>query len=421
MRTFMFSYAQCWGEVGGSSGVNYKLYLSNKKYKKIDNLYHVFMNRVIEPDKLIEKISNSDGLEKKMKSNKLLKFCKKFLKQLSAADIIAFYRKLHKAKKWIWQMHKKYEFTDEDRFLFHDIISAYAFLKLFAMKSIGLVYHQQGSLYAEWNAQTGIEAKGYHLFLNSIMEKTFNKVHILAFPSLGAREALYNSEPFLKKFVKPKVNPIVYNGFDRPDFLETSKEIIELVEKIDPTKKVFITVASLNYAKGVERIPEFLAYIKQNKWDFVWIIIGMGEMERRLQEEILHYDIKENVVWLKRFLKHDDILKLFSISDFYLLFHRWSIFDFSTIEAMAYGVVPILTPVGGNLEMIQDGLNGFFAKEPYDQIVDRLSALINNNELEKMKEKNVIIQQENFNCKSFLEGYQDLLKKLEGHYETVAE
>ena len=99
-----------------------------------------------------------------------------------------------------------------------------------------------------------------------------------------------------------------------------------------------------------------------------------------------------------------------SRSDFYILFHKQSIFDLSTLEAMHYGCIPVLTPVGGNNEMIIRE-NGFFVNNFGD--VRELEAAIQNGVLDTMKQKNIELQEQMFGEEAMLKRYSDLCFELE--------
>ena len=60
---------------------------------------------------------------------------------------------------------------------------------------------------------------------------------------------------------------------------------------------------------------------------------------------------------------------------------RWKFF-FKLIQYMSLGLSVVATPTGSNLEIIKDGVNGFFAKSPAEWH-DRLRTLIDNPELRR--------------------------------------
>ena len=124
-----------------------------------------------------------------------------------------------------------------------------------------------------------------------------------------------------------------------------------------------------------------------------------------MEENIERYGLKNEVVWVKNSVQHTELMQLFSITDFYILFHKYSIFDLSTLEAMHYGAIPVLTPVGGNKEVIIEN-NGIFVTDFSD--ISRFLELIRNKDLQGLKALNHRIQMEKFDDRAFLERYVGL-------------
>lgn len=380
-RVFSFSDRVCPGHpTGGPAGVNYRLLSANKKYGYIDNMIHVFRDMIIADGEPIKISVNED------------------------TDI-------QRLKKCFIDIDNHYNFSSDDVYIFHDVFSASVFYALFKLDKTILVYHQQGSLYKEWEYISGKQDKEMKKKLDTMLINAIYSVKYLAFPSKGAKESLIASEPCLEPIVNKAEIKVLYNGCDRPEAVETSSEVVDkIISLISVSNEpVFITVAILNEAKGVERIPEFLAQVKNKYGSFKWIVIGNGIKADELSENIVNYGIEDNTIWIKNKLPHDDVLALFMYTDFYIVTHRFSIFDFSTIEAMGYGNIPILTPVGGNKEVILNN-NGIFLENlsssiDFDKFIEKES-------IEKAKIKNMKIVDELFSEKSFLKGYSELIEEL---------
>ncbi|MCD7905651.1 MAG: glycosyltransferase family 4 protein [Clostridiales bacterium] len=400
-KVYFFANRTCKGAVGGGRGVVYKLYDANKKYGLIKGVNYLFTDINFDDDSSVVVRSMPDDIAKKG----VLDCIKKFVNKNGALSTLKYVYILNKATRWIRDLGNKYNFGSDDVYIFHDVDSAIAFQKNYSYTRTMLVFHQQGSQYNEWVSFGGRPSRLYQKYLNSIFIRCCDKISCLGFPSEGARESLMESESELKETVEGKKYAILYNGFTPSDETENvptdeTKKIVEALRNFSGFK--FITVSTLNEAKGVERIPAFLNLIKQKYGDFLWVVIGTGNKEEKLTEEIKKNGIKKNVVWVKHAIPHSDILKLFSETDFYILFHRYSIFDFATIEAMAYGNVPVLTPIGGNKEMIV-GNSGVFVDDI--KSIDSFSVLLDENTLEELKTRNIKLQESKFSEKAFLEGY----------------
>ena len=408
-RIFMFAYQPCQGNTGGGHGVEYRLYVANKKYKLLGDVYFVFGDRVIH------NADDSGSLAKQSAETVKKKSTTKTMLKRMAPNICAGTGQLRKIlgdekryAAYIDRLDERYRFDDGDVYIFHDMQLAHPFLKRYPFKKTMLVLHCQGSYYNEWKAFTNRSFEPLHWYFTKRLKDIVAKLRYLGFPAKGAEETLIESDPELASIVRGIERKYMYNGTDCPDIeVGSCADWIEELRGYPGYK--FATVAALNAAKAVERIPQYLGALKQAGIDFKWILIGQGVKADEVQAEIKRAHIEENTVWVKDFISHDEILQLLSVTDFYILFHRQSVFDLSTLEAMHYGNIPILTPVGGNKDVILDD-NGLFVSDFSDAAP--LYTLIRNEDLEGLHKKNRDIQRLRFNDRSFLERYASLCDEL---------
>ena len=76
---------------------------------------------------------------------------------------------------------------------------------------------------------------------------------------------------------------------------------------------------------------------------------------------------------------------------------------------MHYGNIPILTPVGGNKEVIIDG-NGLFVSNVTDP--SSFLSMIRSGKMKTMREKNMHIQRKLFDDRAFLKRYAVLCEEM---------
>lgn len=403
-RVFIISYRPCRGCVGGGSGVNYKLYQANARYRLLDHCYHIFSDRVITPQTGQVSVAS---MVPKAKASK--KGASALASRVGAAWITKHKKYRSRIQAYFRELDRQYGFTDGDVYLFQDVESACEFTALFGFSRTALIYHQQGSLYNEWRAFHSFHLPLYRQYLNRYAAQGFGRVAVLAFPSMGAKESLIGSEPYFKKALEDRPITVLYNGFTGPDQVQGSETIAALCERLNRFQGLkFATVSALNEAKGVERIPQYLAQVAKNH-PLLWVVVGSGVKSDALARNIDKYGISEQVIWIKDPMRHDDILKLFSLTDAYILFHRYSIFDYSTIEAMSYGNIPVLTPVGGNLEVLT-AENGVAVADPSD--ASDLEAFLASAPLAELKERNRKLQASRFSDEAFLDGYRRLVQSM---------
>lgn len=402
-RIFFLASHKCAGESGGGHGVVYRLHMADKKYHLFQNeVIYIFGDRVITGyDETGNYLEQKDTPKQAEWRIRIKKYIPSFLR----------IRKMEKMfthlESYLDQLNKRFNFTDEDIYIFHDFRIARAFGNKFPFAKTAMVYHMQGSIYFEWHAETGIDSKVMRNYYNKIFEEITDRIKYLCFPSKGTEESLVNSEPLLKQAVEKTERKYLYNGVHCPEIDESGyADWITDIKNLSCFK--FVTVANLNAAKAVERIPEYLFQIKRAGIPFKWILVGNGVQAAEVQGNIEKYGLSKDVIWERNGVSHSILMELFSVTDFYILLHKYSIFDLSTLEAMHYGNIPILTPVGGNKEIIIDH-NGLFVSDFSN--AGSFIQLISNTDLTKLKEKNKRIQKENFDDRAFLNRYVELCEK----------
>lgn len=402
----MISYRKIASNTGGSSGVNYCLYAYNKKHKIFDNLINVFedcyciSDSIIPFDEITGNCSANNAYTRK-------KAIKGMLNKLPIVPALMYLRQIYKAKRWMDKVSQTLAFSKNDYFVLHDMEAAISFCYLKNRIPFSVVYHQQGSLYSEWKSLNGGHSLLLKLFMEHVQRRVFSSADRIGFPSEGAKSTL--SEMLKDQTEVHLINEkksILYNGFDAVYGTEHTEFADRILARVPDNCIVFITVASLSHHKGVDRIPDFLAYLNERDIDFKWILIGDGVESDRISKKIQEKKIEANTIWEKRIIPHNDILKLFQHSHFYVLFHRVSIFDFSIIEAMSYGVVPVLSEIGGNKEMVQDGENGFLfhRRADYKKFLGGIDKQTYN-----ALRRNCVEYQKKFDALTFLQRYADFV------------
>jgi len=89
------------------------------------------------------------------------------------------------------------------------------------------------------------------------------------------------------------------------------------------------------------------------------LMVGDGPERGNAEYVVRKYDLEEDVLFLG---KQDFIYRLLPLCDVLLLPSRMESFGLAALEAMACGVIPIATTVGGVPEVITDSHDGFLAE-----------------------------------------------------------
>jgi glycosyltransferase involved in cell wall biosynthesis len=137
-----------------------------------------------------------------------------------------------------------------------------------------------------------------------------------------------------------------------------------------------LSVSRLERKKGLHLVVEALSRLDARNYRYRIVGEGpfRGELERRVKLARL-----PNVEFLGR-VDGATLARLYASSHIFVQPSDYESHSISLIEAMAYGLVPVVTQVGGNVHVIDDQRNGLLLRHPVriDELTDRLARLREN-------------------------------------------
>ena len=163
-------------------------------------------------------------------------------------------------------------------------------------------------------------------------------------------------------------------GLDRNKPFQIIHPAVDL-ESLPETKNLrtdgkfkIVTIARFGWIKGLELLTEVAQILKNNEFDFEWILIGTGSSSE--QERFL-FDMNEKQLQQHLFHKglcsHKETLDILKDCDVYVQTSLNEGFCNAVLEAQALGIPCVAFKVGGLSENISDGETGWLIK-PYDTI-----------------------------------------------------
>lgn len=172
--------------------------------------------------------------------------------------------------------------------------------------------------------------------------------------------------------VDPRRTRVVYNGVApaaavcRPEY---------------PDHPVVTLVASVRPVKGIDVFVRAAALVRARFPEARFVIAGsFGTNAEHVQyaKEVLELNQKLGNEGYLSFAGHsDNVAQVLSTSDVFVLPSRSEGFSNALLEAMAHGLPCVATEVGGNPEIIQDGITGHLAPpEDPAAIAGRVVALL---------------------------------------------
>lgn len=294
---------------------------------------------------------------------------------------------------------------DDSVYITHDYTTAFG-LALTGRKFV-YVSHLQGPRVEE-KLNYGEQFTKLDRRIISFCERyVFRKAMYVCFPSVGARKYYFSSKYRSLSQHEAKIGPVLYNTiYSHPD----PQPVEGMAE--DKESLTFISIGALTPAKGIDQLPEFIEeYLNTYSGKVRWIVVGDGLLKSKLRENFKFLTDKFDrlSINLIESCPYPQIQYLIRISDVYIMFHRISIFDLATLEAMKNGKCVILSNIGGNPEfnrsqniILHDG-----------NIKETANNLLTAN-IDDLKSRNKEVYENHFSNAAFIESYHRVIDDLLG-------
>ena len=185
-------------------------------------------------------------------------------------------------------------------------------------------------------------------------------------------------------FYLNKKTKVIYNGIDTEVFVKSNNEY----------NNKFIVASHLRESKGIQDLLKALSLIKKDKLEGVIIdIYGKGPYEQKLKEITDEYNLEKVVSFKGSSSKLNELFCLYSymIQPTYM-----ECFSLSILESLSANIPVITTTVGGNLEVIQDGENGFIYEPGNFKALQKILEEIILKEKDIRKDTSILIKEKYF-------------------------
>jgi len=182
--------------------------------------------------------------------------------------------------------------------------------------------------------------------------------------------------------IRPDRVCLIYNGVDTtrfaPDFNNriAKRNVLEL----SPNQVVIGIVARLATIKNHEALLRAFALLSHESANRASLVIVGDGPERHILEELAHeLGITKNVIFLG---ERHDIPELLNVFDIYALTSFNEGMNLTLLEAMSTGLPVVATAVGGNVEIVDEGVTGYLVKSgDIGLLAERLRKLVDSPEV----------------------------------------
>ncbi|MBN1879778.1 glycosyltransferase [bacterium] len=195
---------------------------------------------------------------------------------------------------------------------------------------------------------------------------------------------------------------IIYNGIDTAYYCPSQKEPMEKENRL-------LTVgcaARLMPQKGLEFLVRAAAESEIQSAGIQFLIAGDGPLRQNLQDLATKLQVEKNVRILgfvqdtREFYRKLDVFAMPSLKEG---------FSNALLEAMACGVAPVATSVGGNPEAIQDGVSGLLVPpSDYNAFLSALKRLLSDSGLRHSIAAGSLRRAQSFSLNAMVRQTEDL-------------
>lgn len=124
---------------------------------------------------------------------------------------------------------------------------------------------------------------------------------------------------------------------------------------IPDSAKIILSVGELNSNKNHVTVIKALANLKRN--DLHYVIAGRGPLEAELLKLATDFGVSERVHLIGY---RNDVAELYQIADIFVFPSFREGLSVALMEAMACGLPCVVSKIRGNVDLIEDGLGGYY-------------------------------------------------------------
>ena len=172
-------------------------------------------------------------------------------------------------------------------------------------------------------------------------------------------QAERNDHIALSVFSPEKIDTI-HSGVDVDRFMNVRVNIAEKKRALGLNSKGLVvgTVGWLLPIKGPMHLLKAMSHVWESHPETNLVFVGKGDLERGLKEEARRMGVSEKVIFLGW---RDDIPEIMQVLDVFVLPSLNEGMGRVLVEAMAAGKPVVASGVGGILDLVKEGQNGFLA------------------------------------------------------------
>lgn len=293
-----------------------------------------------------------------------------------------------------------YKFTRIVRKMKIDIIHCHNYAPLFFSVLVKIInFGKTKVIYTEHNQIYSISPKHYRRFR-----------YLLKFVDIIVTVSKDLQTTFIKDNLGKK-STVIWNGISDPKFDLQEVNRINLQFRKEETDFIICTAVVMSEQKGLKYLVEASETIISKYPNIKFLLIGDGPLRTELENQVRTTRLEDNF-YFPGYKK--DIPNYLKVADIFIMPSLWEGFSIALLEATALELPIITTDVGGNSEIVRNGINGLLvpSKDP-EALSSAISKLYQDKKLrEKFAKNGRELFYDHFTVSKMVENYYKAYSRL---------
>jgi glycosyltransferase involved in cell wall biosynthesis len=250
------------------------------------------------------------------------------------------------------------------------------------------------------------------------IDKLGNPMFFLRKHTLGRFQRVIAVSDYTKSLaLKAGVNEnkicVIHNSCNEEIFCRKDKALARINHKLPTEKKIILFVGNLIKIKGVYILIESIKILIRLIPDLLLLIVGQGEERQELELLATKSQLEDHIMFLG-WLPQKDLSEIYNAADVFVLPSMTEGHSVALLEAMAVGLPVVASKIGGNLETIEDAINGFlFETGRADKLAERLATIFTDTKLrQRMSAKSAKAYREKFSTKNQINNHLKIYESI---------
>jgi glycosyltransferase involved in cell wall biosynthesis len=233
-----------------------------------------------------------------------------------------------------------------------DVIHAHQYTPFFYCLTARLLCRRPALLFTEHGRHFPDYPRRKRMLANRLLLRQRDRV---AAVGEAVRQALIANEG-----LPPGRVEVVYNGVNLAPFAAAAPDRVAVRREmgVGPDDLVVLQVARLDYLKDHATAVRTLAHLVRQRPDARLVLVGEGPELDKIREQARQAGLTDH---LRLLGLRNDVARLLSAADVFLLTSISEGIPLTLIEAMAAGLPVVATQVGGVGEVVEGGVTGLLA------------------------------------------------------------